>query len=426
MAKQHDAMQPARRRLLQGLGVLGGAAAIGGSCPFHAGAAAEHFSPGTVAPDARQQVQPFYGTHQAGILTPQQAAMMLVAFDVLADGKAELTRLLRLLTERFAFLTQGGPAPAVTNAQLPPADSGILGATIAPDNLTLTLSVGSSLFDERFGLGAHKPAQLQAMTRFPNDSLDASQCHGDLLIQICANSQDTVIHALRDIIKHAPDLLAVRWRREGFIPEHAARSNGQETPINLLGFKDGTANPDAQNGALMDKMLWVTADQQEPAWTYGGSYQAVRIIRFRVEQWDRTPLGEQQTIFGREKLSGAPLGGHHEHDEPDYASDPDGDVIALDAHIRLANPRTPETADSLILRRGYSYSAGITGAGQLDMGLLFICYQHDLSKGFITVQQRLNGEALEEYVRPTGGGYFFALPGVADATRYLGQSLIEA
>ncbi|PPS58652.1 hypothetical protein CRX72_20460 [Pantoea sp. BRM17] len=68
----------------------------------------------------------------------------------------------------------------------------------------------------------------------------------------------------------------------------------------LLGFKDGTANPDAQNGALMNKMLWVTADQQEPAWTYGGSYQAVRIIRFRVEQWDRTPLGEQQTIFGRD------------------------------------------------------------------------------------------------------------------------------
>jgi len=235
-----------------------------------------------------------------------------------------------------------------------------------------------------------------------------------------------VIHALRDIIKHTPDLLAVRWRREGFIPDRAARSNGQETPINLLGFKDGTANPDTQNDALMNRMLWVTADQQEPAWTYGGSYQTVRIIRFRVEQWDRTPLGEQQTIFGREKLSGAPLGRQHEHDEPDYASDPDGEVIALDAHIRLANPRTPETADSLMLRRGYSYSAGITGAGQLDMGLLFICYQHDLSKGFITVQQRLNGEALEEYVRPVGGGYFFALPGVPDSAHYLGQSLIEA
>ncbi|WP_336767711.1 iron uptake transporter deferrochelatase/peroxidase subunit [Pantoea endophytica] len=425
MSDKNDAAQPSRRRLLQGLGMLGGAAALGGGCPFHT-AAADSFSPGTVAPNLRQQAQPFYGAHQAGIVTPQQASMMLVAFDVLASDKAELERLFRLLTDRFAFLTQGGPAPAVTNPQLPPMDSGILGADIAPDNLTMTLSVGTSLFDERFGLSKHKPAQLQTMTRFPNDSLDAEQCHGDLLLQICANTQDTVIHALRDIIKRTPDLLAVRWRRDGFIADHAARSNGKETPINLLGFKDGTANPDTHNPALMDQLLWVTHEQQEPAWTHGGSYQAVRIIRFHVEMWDRTPLGEQQTIFGREKLSGAPLGMKNEHDVPDYSKDPDGDFIALDAHIRLANPRTPETDSSLMLRRGYSYSSGITGSGQLDMGLLFVCYQHDLTKGFITVQQRLNGEALEEYIRPIGGGYFFALPGVADKNHYLGQPLLQA
>ncbi|MFJ5158961.1 iron uptake transporter deferrochelatase/peroxidase subunit [Pantoea sp. NPDC088449] len=425
MTHKNDAAQPSRRRLLQGLGMLGGAAALGGGCPFHT-AAADSFSPGTVAPNARQQAQPFYGAHQAGIVTPQQASMMLVAFDVLASDKADLERLFRLLTERFAFLTQGGPAPVVTNPQLPPMDSGILGADIAPDNLTMTLSVGASLFDERFGLSAHKPAQLQTMTRFPNDSLDAEQCHGDLLLQICANTQDTVIHALRDIIKRTPDLLAVRWRRDGFIADHAARSNGKETPINLLGFKDGTANPDTHNPALMNQLLWVTDEQQEPAWTRGGSYQAVRIIRFHVEMWDRTPLGEQQTIFGREKLSGAPLGMKNEHDVPDYSKDPDGDLIALDAHIRLANPRTPQTDSSLMLRRGYSYSSGITGSGQLDMGLLFVCYQHDLAKGFITVQQRLNGEALEEYIRPIGGGYFFALPGVADENHYLAQSLLQA
>lgn len=425
MSDKNDAAQPSRRRLLQGLGMLGGAAALGGGCPFHT-AAADSFSPGTVAPNSRQQAQPFYGAHQAGIVTPQQASMMLVAFDVLASDKADLERLFRLLTDRFAFLTQGGPAPAVTNPQLPPMDSGILGADIAPDNLTMTLSVGTSLFDERFGLSKHKPAQLQTMTRFPNDSLDAEQCHGDLLLQICANTQDTVIHALRDIIKRTPDLLAVRWRRDGFIADHAARSNGKETPINLLGFKDGTANPDTHNPALMNQLLWVTDEQQEPAWTRGGSYQAVRIIRFHVEMWDRTPLGEQQNIFGREKLSGAPLGMKNEHDVPDYSKDPDGDLIALDAHIRLANPRTPQTDSSLMLRRGYSYSSGITGSGQLDMGLLFVCYQHDLTKGFITVQQRLNGEALEEYIRPIGGGYFFALPGVADKNHYLGQPLLQA
>jgi deferrochelatase/peroxidase EfeB len=427
MAKSvDDAALPSRRRLLKGMGILGGAFAVSGGCPVHAAPDDKSFSPGALSPSARQEAQPFYGLHQAGVTTPQQAAMMIVAFDVLATDKADLQRLFRLLNDRIAFLTKGGKAPLVTNPRLPPMDSGILGEDIYPDNLTITVSVGHSLFDERYGLQAHKPVKLQAMTRFPNDALDARLCHGDLLLQICANTNDTVIHALRDIIKHSPDLLSVRWRREGFISDHAARSKGKETPINLLGFKDGTANPDTTNQPLMDSILWVTAGQGEPAWTVGGSYQAARIIQFHVEFWDRTPLREQETIFGRVKHSGAPLGMQNEHDVPDYASDPDGNVTPLDAHIRLANPRTPETQSNLMLRRGYSYSAGVSNAGQLEMGLLFVCYQHDLEKGFLSVQKRLNGEALEEYIKPIGGGYFFVLPGVQDDKHYLGQSLLEA
>jgi len=428
MAKQDDAALPSRRRLLKGMGILSGALAVGGGCPVAAATAKQQqtFSPGALPPNVRSEEQPFYGTHQAGIVTPQQAAMMLVAFDVLASDKNDLRRLFTLLTQRIAFLTKGGKAPLVTNPQLPPMDSGILGDTIFPDNLTITVSLGSSLFDERFGLAHLKPLKLQTMTRFPNDALDARLCHGDLLLQICANTNDTVIHALRDIIKHSPDLLSVRWRREGFISNHAARSQGKETPINLLGFKDGTANPDTADRPLMDNILWVGAGQGEPDWTHGGSYQAVRIIQFRVEFWDRTPLSEQQTIFGREKHSGAPLGMQNEHDVPDYSNDPDGEVISLDAHIRLANPRSAATQSSLMLRRGYSYSLGVSQSGQLEMGLLFVCYQHDLEKGFLAVQQRLNGEALEEYIKPVGGGYFFALPGVVDEKHYLAQALLEA
>lgn len=423
--EQYGVSEPSRRRLLKGMGALGGALALTGGCPV-AHAAKPQSAPGTLSPDARMEKQPFYGVHQAGILTPQQASMMLVAFDVLATDKADLQRLFRLLTQRIAFLTEGGPAPETPNPRLPPMDSGILGPFIAPDNLTITVSLGDSLFDDRFGLRAQKPKKLQKMERFPNDALVSSLSHGDLLVQICANTQDTVIHALRDLIKHTPDLLSVRWKREGFISDHAARSKGKETPVNLLGFKDGTANPDSSDNALMDKVVWVTDDQAEPAWAVGGSYQAVRIIQFHVEFWDRTPLKEQQTIFGRDKQTGAPLGMHNEHDVPDYASDPGGDVIALDSHIRLANPRTPETQSSLMMRRGYSYSLGVTNAGQLDMGLLFVCYQHDLEKGFLTVQKRLNGEALEEYIKPIGGGYFFVLPGVKDQNHYLGQALLEA
>jgi deferrochelatase/peroxidase EfeB len=125
-------------------------------------------------------------------------------------------------------------------------------------------------------------------------------------------------------------------------------------------------------------------------------------------------------------MSGAPLDGVAEHDIPAYAADPRGKRTPLSAHIRLANPRTEASAANLILRRGYNYSRGANKAGQLDMGLLFNAFQADLEKGFITVQKRLNGEPLEEYIKPTGGGYFFVLPGIPDKSRYLGQGLLEA
>ncbi len=157
---EHDVAEPSQRRLLKGVGALGGALALAGGCPV-AHAAKPQSAPGTLSPDARMETQPFYGEHQAGILTPQQASMMLVAFDSLASDKADLVRLFRLLTTRIAFLTAGGPAPETPNPRLPPMDSGILGAFIAPDNLTITVSVGESLFDDRYGLAKQKPKTLQ-------------------------------------------------------------------------------------------------------------------------------------------------------------------------------------------------------------------------------------------------------------------------
>ena len=53
-----------------------------------------------------------------------------------------------------------------------------------------------------------------------------------------------------------------------------------------------------------------------------------------------------------------------------------------------------------------------------------MCFQRDLDRGFVAVQRRLDGEPLEEYLQPVGGGYFFALPGVRTGTDWLGSGLL--
>jgi deferrochelatase/peroxidase EfeB len=364
---------------------------------------------------------PFDGPHQAGILTTRPDQATFVALDSIAPTRGALIDALVALSGQARTLTQGDRF-SVPRIDDPPPDSGILGDVNLPDSLTVTIAFGASLFDDRYGLSALRPRYLTAMPGFANDALDPLRSHGDVLVQICAQHRDTVVHTLRELTRTVRGALQQRWTMDGFTGANRGPS-AKNSSRNLFAFRDGTANPDVTDAKLMNELIWVQPGAGEPAWAVDGTYMVARTIRMHVEFWDRVGLLEQEQMIGRDRVTGAPLGGTNEYQDPAYNLDPNGNRIPLNAHIRLANPRTDATASERILRRGYNYHRGIDEAGDLDQGLMFIAFNQNPPRQFATIQNRLTPEPMVDYITPVGGGYFFAPPGTRGASDWVGSGL---
>lgn len=363
---------------------------------------------------------PFYGAHQAGIITPAQNFICFAAFDVTASGAPSLKKLFQAWTAAAAAMAAGRPVGEESgNGNLPPTDTGE-SAGLSPSRLTITFGAGPSLFDNRFGLAAKKPPTFKELPAFNGDQLEPEWCGGDIGVQVCADDMQVAFHAVRNLARIARGKAVLRWVQEGFQRTNQADPSGS-TPRNLLGFKDGTANPQVANEKEMNRIVWAQSGDGAP-WMAGGSYMAVRRIRMRIEVWDRSTLKDQEETFGRYRSSGAPLGAKNEFDPVDLnAADESGKpYIPRDSHVALARG----DGSVQILRRSYSYSGGMDiKTGQLDAGLLFISYQRDLFKQFVPLQQKLaKSDRLNEYILHVGSAAFACFPGAAQGG-YIGDTL---
>ena len=389
-----------RREFLKKAGIGGAGLALGlsGASAFFAN---KEQGSKNIA-DGQEEIS-FYGKHQAGITTPMQKNIYFVVLDLRTTDKTDVIQLFKDWTDYSEKLVNGDLVKKDgSNALLPPSDTGET-VGLNPYRLTLTFGVSAS-FLTKLGLEKKRPKLFRDLPAFPKEQLREQYTGGDIVIQACADDEQVAFHAVRNLIRKGRNKVTMKWSQSGF----AAIGDRMETPRNLFGFKDGTANVTTVKD--FDKVVW--ADSQD--WMKNGSYMAVRRIIMHLETWDRTNLQEQENTFGRYKESGAPFGKKDEFDEVDLS------LLPVDSHVRLA-----KEVDLPILRRSYSYSDGIDPkTGQFDAGLLFIAFQKDPDR-FVKIQTTLGADdKMNEYVTHIGSGLFACFGGVKEGG-YLGQDLFE-
>jgi deferrochelatase/peroxidase EfeB len=403
-----------RRRLLASAGA--GAAGLG--------LGAGGFLVGRETADAAAEGSgsvPFYGPHQAGIDTAAQDRLHFAAFDLLSEDPGELRELMRAWTVAAAEASTGEMVGSVNDVPLaPPEDTGET-VGLLPSRLSVTFGFGPSLFEKPgLRLAPKRPRALQPLPPLPGDELNPAESGGDICIQACSDDPQVAFHAVRNLARIGRGTVAMRWSQLGF-GRTATTSRSQDTPRNLMGMKDGTANIRAEDTEAMERFVW--AGGESPAWMRGGTYMVSRRIRMLLEVWDRASLQDQERTIGRHKYSGAPLGGADEFEPLPLEVERNGQsVIPVDAHVRLAS--AAENGGARILRRGYSFTDGVDESlGELEAGLFFISFQRDPAQ-FVAIQRRLGStDALNEYIKHVGSALFAVPPG-ARPDGYVGDRLL--
>lgn len=408
-----------RRNLLKGAMASAGALVVPGGVSAHSAVPVTDVTEDIVDLSGKYD---FYGSGpQCGIETPPQRYAIFMTFDLTTDDARVLQILLARWSSAIYQLMQGAPTGQVEPSR-PEATGGDTGEALdlGPASLTVTVGLGPGVFSDKLGLSRHKPALLRDLISLPGDNLSPELTGGDLSLQACADDPQVVYHAMRNLsrIARITGAAQTRWAVTGF--GRASAGKGQSTPRNLFGFKDGTRNVSGKSE--FDRYVWI--NDMGPSWQQQGCYQIVRKIKMRIETWDTDRVGDQNEIFGRHKVTGAPLTGKREFDTPDFhKKDDEGNlIIPVTSHISLA---AHENNDGIkILRRPYNYTDGLNNYAMLDAGLLFISYQKDPAQ-FEHLQTRLGAsDALNEYISHIGSGIFFIPPAPQEGS-FIGEGMFK-
>jgi porphyrinogen peroxidase len=207
-----------------------------------------------------------------------------------------------------------------------------------PKRLSAIASIGSDAWDRLFS--GPRPAELHPFIALTGPRHTAPATPGDLLLHIRAETLDVCFELADRILKSMAGAVTVVDEVHGF---------RYFDNRDLLGFVDGTENPD---GALA---VSATAIGDEDPDFAGSCYVHVQKYVHDMRSWAALPVTEQEHVIGRTKLEDIEL---------------DDDVKPANSHIALNVIEDDDGTELKIVRHNMPF--GELGKG--EYGTYFIGY----------------------------------------------------
>jgi porphyrinogen peroxidase len=156
--------------------------------------------------------------------------------------------------------------------------------------LSCVTAFGSEVWDRLFG--TPRPAELHPFREFRAGTRHAIATPGDILFHIRARRMDLCFELASQIMDSLGDAVSVADEVHGF---------GFFDQRDLLGFVDGTENPEGQAAKEA-----VFVGDEDPSFA-GGSYVIVQKYLHDLDAWNALPTEAQERIIGRTKLTNVEL-----------------------------------------------------------------------------------------------------------------------
>ncbi len=245
------------------------------------------------------------------------------------------------------------------------------------DGLSCVMGFGSEAWDRLFG--PPRPAELHAFREFRAEGRHALATPGDLFFHLRSNRPDLAFELATQLME--------RLKGSG-VPLDEVHGFRYFDQRDLLGFVDGTENPEGQEAA--DAVL---VGPEDPRFE-GGSYVLVQRYEHDLAAWNALPTEDQERIIGRTKWTDVELA---DAAKPSFAHTALTQIVEDGEEIKVLRDNMPFGEPS----------RGVFGTYFLGYSRSPRTLERMLERMFVGDPPG-NYDRLLDYSRPRTGNLFFA------------------